>query len=76
VHKLLLTPSVQTSSKSKLLLVNFDQSAPLSYSFHPAASHEATKLLQPTPQVCRPPPFPSGREGLIYGIRCGWGIPP
>ena len=26
----------------------------LTPSFHPAISHAATKLLQPTPQVCRP----------------------
>ncbi len=44
-------------------------------SLHPATSREATKQLQPTPQVCRPPPFPSGRRGLIYGIRCCWRIP-
>ena len=44
-------------------------------SLHPATSREATKQLQPTPQVCRPPPIPSGRRGLIYGIRCGWRIP-
>ncbi len=25
--------------------------------------------------VCRPPPIPSGRRGLIYDIRCGWRIP-
>ncbi len=34
-------------------------------SLHPATSREATKQLQPTPQVCRPPPIPSGRRLLF-----------
>ncbi len=35
-----------------------------------AAHRRATKLLMPTPQGRRPLPIPSGREGLIYDIRC------